>query len=59
MRVHVVMGNDYPEKVFEHAQHAARFVRMKTGQERGKSDTHSPRIHWRSYEFELEKNDAT
>jgi hypothetical protein len=57
MKVHVVMGNDYPAAVFDDDKKAAAFVdKMKVTPENISKFGH-PRIHWRAYEFELNKEE--
>ena len=70
MKVYVVMGNDYPECVFESEAAAEAFVESKINQQREIKDQYkkkqlSPlalpagaRIYWRWYEFELQKERA-
>jgi hypothetical protein len=56
MNVWVVMGNDYPDSVFDNVENAERYVdRLKN--EPGNKHTHGGgyRIYWRVSEFELRR----
>lgn len=50
MKVYVVMGNDYPDRVFADEKDAEDYRREQSTQadKRG-----FPRIHWRVYAFDL------
>lgn len=49
MNVYVVMGNDYPDSVFDSEQAAERYCEEKRrAHKRGE-----PRIYWRTYEFKV------
>ena len=48
MKVFVIMGNDYPEKVFKHKKDADAFVKANMKAQQG-----SIRIYWRAYEYDL------
>ena len=50
-KVYVVMGNDFPEKVFAYRDDAVAFVAKK--QEAQKEERYH-RVHWRFYEFALD-----
>lgn len=56
MKVHVVMGNDYPAAVFDDDKLAAAFIEKMDGPSNKTKFGHS-RIHWRAYEFELNKEE--
>jgi hypothetical protein len=61
MRVHVVMGNDFPDAVFTSSETAEAYCEQKRAADRerdkrdGRPDYGSPRIHWRAYDFELKE----
>jgi len=48
MKVFVIMGNDYPDKVFSRKIDADAFVRNKMNEQKS-----GIRIYWRVYEFDL------
>lgn len=57
MKIHVVMGNDYPAAAFDDDKLAAAFIekmKSKSGMLPGST---TPRVYWRAYEFELNKGD--
>lgn len=60
MKVYVVMGNDFPDSVFRYEEAAERHVAERKKEDNRGSETGSsfPRVHWRTYEFEL-MEDAT
>lgn len=58
MKVYVIMGNDYPSRVYADEAKAEAFVDEKTREEKelAAKPVHQRsrgRIYWRSYEFEL------
>lgn len=59
MKAFVIMGNDYPESVFADKDAADNYVKSKMDDEREEHERknpggfYSPRIYWRSYEFEI------
>lgn len=55
MKVWVIMGNDYPDAVFDSENAAKSYVETKQAAERvGLRRYETPRIYWRNYEFELQ-----
>ena len=54
MRVHVVMGNDYPEAVFTDEGKAHAFCERKRVESEKKHSGRSM-IYWRVNDFELDK----
>lgn len=48
-KVWVVMGNDFPDAVFSSEEKATAYCAEKK-----KEPSPGARIHWRSYEFELQ-----
>jgi hypothetical protein len=54
MEVHIVMGNDFPERVYRDKDAAVRFCAEKMAEQRtGLKPHESPRIYWLIYSFEL------
>ena len=54
MKVYVIMGNDFPESVFASEEVAERYVKAKMADPANRHErSNTPRIYWRSYEFEL------
>lgn len=53
MKVWVVMGNDFPETVFDTEKSADDFVAEKKADPANTNQFGGRRIYWRSYEFEL------
>jgi hypothetical protein len=51
--VYVVMGNDFPEAVYEEEGDAIAFVDAKKEEETKKQSSDLYRIYWRYYDFEL------
>lgn len=49
MPVWVVMGNDFPDSVFDNSEAAERHCDSK----RDGHETHARRIYWRVYKFQL------
>ncbi len=57
MKVYVVMGNDYPDAVFQAEAAAEKYVGERTISEKAaasKPDMFHRRIYYRYYEFELQ-----
>lgn len=58
MKVWVVMGNDFPDAVFVSREAAEEYCakeRVDEADQRIRNgDKFGPRIHWRTYEFELQ-----
>lgn len=52
MKVHLVMGNDFPAAVFSTEELAAAYCERRRGEEL----PGMRRIHWRHYEFELDRD---
>lgn len=53
-KVWVVMSNDFPDSVFATAETAESYVRRQMAkQKENKLTWDTPRIYYRSYEFEL------
>lgn len=62
MKVYVVMGNDYPDSVFNTEEAAEAYCQKRKNEPGNKHDLgNSYRIYWRVYEFDLrrEKAEAT
>jgi hypothetical protein len=54
MQVHVVMGNDFPDRVYTDEAMAEKFCNEQMAlQRRGLKSYERPRIYWRVYSFEL------
>lgn len=54
MKVWVIMGNDYPDAVFDSEEGANAFVKAKGEEDARHRDMWAqPKIYWRAYEFEL------
>lgn len=54
MKVFVVMGNDFPESVFETEAAAEKYVEQKKAADpEHRKQYGGPRIYWRTYEFEV------
>lgn len=54
MKVYVVMGNDYPDAVFDSEQAAKSFCEAK----KAKNATGERPIYWRYFEFEMNRESA-
>lgn len=59
MRVFVVMGNDYPDRVYDTQQAADDFCRQKNNESAAQTEKGYRRIYWRYYEFELQTEKTT
>lgn len=57
MKVYVIMGNDFPECVFDTEEKAEAFCteRKKLDEAERKTPGYGRRIYWRVYEFEVQK----
>lgn len=57
MKVYIVMGNDYPARVYERSEDAKAYCREKMNAPENKYDLTSStrRIYYRTYEFDLIK----
>lgn len=54
MKIFVIMGNDFPDRVFADEAKADAFCKEKMDEQRvGLKPYEHPRIYWRSYEFEV------
>lgn len=54
MKVYVVMGNDYPSRVYKTRRGAAKFIEEKEEYDvKRMRETGGPKIYWRSYEFDV------
>lgn len=53
MRVWVIMGNDYPDAVFDNEAAANTFIEINKAQDKIRFDGAYTRIYWRAYTFEM------
>lgn len=53
MRVWVVMGNDYPDAVFDNEVAANEYIRKARTIDKVKFGDTYTRIYWRAYTFEM------
>lgn len=58
MKVYVVMGNDFPDAVFDSQKKAEQFIEQKKKEDDKIKEKYYARIYWRAYEFELNKGDS-
>lgn len=50
MKVWAIMGNDYPDAVFDAEEAAHKYIDKKKKQQAG----YSAVVYWRAYEFEVQ-----
>ena len=53
MKVWVVMGNDYPDAVFDSHKGAMAHIESRAQEDSKFAKEMRPKIYWRAYEFEL------
>lgn len=54
MQVYVVMGNDFPDAVFDSEAAAEAYCEARRGSGQATTWNTAARIYWRVYEFELQ-----
>jgi hypothetical protein len=54
MKVWVIMGNDFPDAVFDSEEAAQRYCTTKMNDPANMRKHGTPRIYWRYYEFKLQ-----
>lgn len=56
--VYVVMGNDFPEAVFDNEPAAEAYIALLKARDRVEQNSfgrnYMPRIYWRTYAFEVQ-----
>jgi len=54
--MYVVMGNDYPDSVFSTGKAAEAYAQKRMREPSNfRLNSKTPRVYWRSYEFEVDK----
>jgi hypothetical protein len=54
MKVHVIMGNDYPSRVYLNLKAADKFVDLKAAESKEEAEKRGgQRVYWRRYTLDL------